>query len=40
MDCNTVCPQASHGEMASSRIGDLEQALKAVTDRRGKRRRS
>jgi len=39
MDCNTICPEASHGEMGSSRIGDLEQVLKAVTDRRGKRGR-
>lgn len=39
MDCNTVCPQASHDEMGSLRIGDLEQALKAVTDGRGKRGR-
>ena len=39
MDCNTICPEASHGEMASSRIGDLEGALQAVTDSRGKRGR-
>jgi len=39
MDCNTVCPQASHGEMGSLRIGDLERALQAVTDGRGKRGR-
>ncbi len=39
MDCNTICPEASHGEMASSRIGDLERALQAVTDSRGKRGR-
>ncbi len=39
MDCSTVCSEASHGDMASSRIGDLEQALKAVTDSRAKRGR-
>lgn len=39
MDCNTVCPEASHGEMELLRIRDLEGALKAVTDGRAKRGR-